>query len=137
MDPALLLGDLDPANNFATNGLAMHFARLLIADGHLPSPHLFMDVLIDKAETLQEFIRTQHIGLCLTANIRAQSAIIRIYDTFTTNGNLLLRFTITNTLNLENRLFKLYSEIHTLVDSFLPEEEDNDMPLLEDLLDDF
>ena len=52
MDPALLLEDLDPANNFAINGLAMHFACLLIADGHLPSPHLFMDVLIDKDETL-------------------------------------------------------------------------------------
>ena len=51
--------------------------------------------------------------------------------------NLLLRFTITNTLNLENRLCKLYTEIHALVDRFLPEEEDNDMPLLEDIPDDF
>ena len=47
---------------------------------------------------------------------------------FTANTNLLLRFTITNTLNLENHLFEPYTEIHTLVDSFLPEEEDDDMP---------
>ena len=77
------------------------------------------------------------IGFCLTANIRAQSAIFRIYDTFTANANLLLSFTIMNTLDLENCLFKLYSEIHALVDSFLPEEEDDDMPLLEDIPDDF
>ena len=96
-----------------------------------------MDVLIDKAETLQEFIRIQHIGFCLTINIRAQSAIFRIYDTFTVSANLLLRFTITNTLDLENRLFELYSEIHALVDRFLPEEEDDDMPLLEDIPDNF
>ena len=51
--------------------------------------------------------------------------------------NLLLRFTTTNTLDLENRLFELYSEIHALVDSFLPEEEDDDMPPLEDIPDDF
>ena len=51
--------------------------------------------------------------------------------------NLLLRFTITNTLDLENRLFELYTEIHALVDSFLPEEEDDDMPLLEDIPDNF
>ena len=48
----MLLGDLDPANNFAMNGLAMHFACILIADGHTLPPHLFMDVLINKAETL-------------------------------------------------------------------------------------
>ena len=48
----MLLGDLDPANNFTMNSLAMHFAHLLIADGHTLPPSLFMDVLIDKAETL-------------------------------------------------------------------------------------
>ena len=45
---------------------------------------------------------------------------------------MLLRFTITNTLDLENRLFELYSEIHSLVDTFLPEEDD-EMPPLEEL----
>ena len=96
-----------------------------------------MDVLLDKAKTLQEYIKTQHIRICLTINIRAQSAIFQIYDTFTANMNLLLRFTITNTFDLENRLFKLYTEIHTLVDSFLPEEEDDDMPPLEDIPNEF
>ena len=132
----MLLGDLDPANNFAMNGLAMHFTRILIANGHTLPPHLFTDVIIDRAETLCEFIRTRHIGFCLTANIRAQSAIFRIYDTFTAHTNLLLRFTVMNTLDLENHLFELYSEIHTLVDSFLPEDDD-DMPPLEDIPDDF
>ena len=47
--------------------------------------------------------------------------------------NLLLRFTIMNTLDLENHLFKLYTEIQTLVESFLPEDEDDDMPPLEDI----
>ena len=107
MDPALLLGDVDPANNFAMNGLAMHFACLLIADGHTLPPCLFIDILMEKSQTLKEFIRIQHVGLCLTANVRAQLATIRIYDTYTANANLLLWFTITNTLNLENRLFEL------------------------------
>ena len=132
----MLHGNLDPTNNFAVNGLAMHFACILIADGHTLPPHLFMDVLIDRAETLQEFIRIQDIGFCLTANIRAHSAVFRIYDTLTANANLLLRFTLTNTLDLENHLLELYSQIHALVDSFLPEEDD-DMPPLEDIPDDF
>ena len=94
-----------------------------------------MDVLTDKSQTLREFIKIRHVGLCLTTNIRAQSATIRIYDTFTANINLLLSFTITNTLDLENRLFELYTEIHALVDSYLPDEEDDDMPSLEDIPD--
>ena len=93
-----------------------------------------MDVLTDKSQTLREFIRIQHVGLCLTANIRAQSATIRIYDTFTANVNLLFWFTITNTLDLENRLFELYEGIHTLVHGYLPsDEDDDDMPPLEDV----
>ena len=137
MNQHQMIGLGGPANNFAMNGLAMHFTHILLAGGHTLPSCLFMDVLLDKAEKLQEYIRTQHIGICLTVNIRAQSAIFRVYDTFTTNMNLLLRFTITNTLDLENCLFKLYTEIQTLVESFLPEDEDNDMPPLEDIPNEF
>ena len=135
MNPHQLVGLVGPANEFAMNGLAMHFAQILIKDGHTLPPNLFMDVLTEKSPTLREFIRTQHVGLCFTANIRAQLATIRIYDMFTANSNLLLGFTITNTLDLENHLFELYTEIHALVDSFLPDEEDEDMPPLEDIPD--
>ena len=133
MNQHQLIGLGGPANDFAMNSLAMHFAHILIAGGHTLRSHLFMDVLLDKAKKLQEYIRTQHIGICLTVNIRAQSAIFRVYDTFTATTNLLLRCTITNTLDLENCLFKLYTEIQTLVESFLPEDEDDDMPPLEDI----
>ena len=137
MDQHQLIGLGGPANDFAMNGLAMHFACILIAGGHTLPLHLFMDVLLDKAKKLWEYIRTRHIGICLTMNIQAQSAIFRVYDTFTTTTNLLLRFTITNTLDLENRLFKLYTAMQTLVESFLPEDEDDDMPPLEDIPNEF
>ena len=137
MNPHQLVGLVGPANEFAMNSLAMHFACILITGGHTLPPHLFMDVLLDKAEKLQEYIRTRHIGICLTENIRSQSAIFRVYDTFTATTNLLLRFTIMNTLDLENRLFELYTEIQTLVECFLPEDEDDDMPPLEDVPDEF
>ena len=130
MDQHQLIGLGGPANDFAMNGLAMHFACILIAGQHTLPLHLFMDVLLDKTTKLREYIRTQHIGICLTMNIRAQSAIFRVYDTFTATTNLLLRFTITNTLDLENRLFKLYTAMQTFVESFLPEDEDDDMPPL-------
>ena len=137
MDPAMLFGHLDPANNFAMNGTPMHLARILLNDGHTLPPHLFMDVLTKKTQTLWEFIRIRHVGLCMMANIRAQTATLQIYDTFTATITQLFQVTITNTLDLENQLFNLYSEIHALVDSFLPDkEEDDDMPPLEDIPED-
>ena len=58
MNQHQLIGLGGPANNFAMNGLAMHFAHILIAGGHTLPLHLFMDVLLDKAEKLWEYIRT-------------------------------------------------------------------------------
>ena len=95
-----------------------------------------MDVLTEKTQTLLEFIRIHHVGLCMTANIRAQTATLQMYDTFTATITQLLQVTITNSLDLENQLFQLYTEVHALVYSYLPdEEEDDDMPPLEDITD--
>ena len=64
-------------------------------------------------------------------------AIIQIYDTFTATITQLLQITISNLPDLENQLFQLYTEVHELVHQYLPdEEEDDDMPPLEDIMDD-
>ena len=52
MDQHQLIGLGGPANDFAMNGLAMHFACILIARGHTLPSCLFMDVLLNKAEKL-------------------------------------------------------------------------------------
>ena len=114
--------------------MPMHFAQILLQGGHTLPSHLFMDVLTEKTQTLLEFIRLQHVGLCMTANIRAQLATVRVYDTFTATITQLFQVTITNTYNLENQLFHLYTEVYTRVDSYLPDEDDN-MPPLEDVMD--
>ena len=51
-----------------------------------------------------------HVGLCLTANIGTQMAIIWIYDTFPTTITQLLQITISNLPDLENQLFQLYTD---------------------------
>ena len=137
MNPHQLVSLVGPANNFAVGSTPMHLALILLKDRHTLPPHLFMDVLTEKTQTLVEFTKIQHVGLCMTANIRAQTATLRIYDTFTATITQLFQVMITNTLDLENQLFHLYTEIHALVDSYLPdEEEDNDMPPLEEITDD-
>ena len=76
MNPHQLVGLVGPANNFAVGGTPMHLTQILINDGHTLPPHLFMDVITEKTQTLLEFIRIHHVGLCMTANIRAQTATL-------------------------------------------------------------
>ena len=136
MNPHQLVGLVGPANNFAVGGTPMHLTWILLKDRHTLPPHLFMDVLTEKTQTLLEFIRIHHVGLCMMTNIRAQTATLRMYNTFTATITQLLQITITNSLNLENQLFQLYTEVHALVYSYLPdEEEEDDMPPLEDITD--
>ena len=134
MNPHQLFRLVGPANNFAMNGLPMHMARILLVDGHSLLKQLFLDVLIEKTQLLVEFVRTQHVGLCLTANINGNSAIIPVYDNFSTGDTLLLQVTVSNLPNLESQLFQLYTEIQGTVQQFLPEEDDL-MPLLKDTTD--
>ena len=52
MNQHQLIGLGGPANDFAMNGLAMHFVHILMAGGHTLPSCLFMDVLLDKAKNL-------------------------------------------------------------------------------------
>ena len=57
MNPHQLVGLVRTANNFAVSGMPMHSARILLQGRHTLPSHLFMDVLMEKTQTLLEFIR--------------------------------------------------------------------------------
>ena len=115
----------------------MHLAQILLMEGKPLPQHLFLDVMVKKTQILVDFIKNHHIGLCLTANIGVNTAIVRFYDTFATNTTQLLQITISNLPDLENQLFQLYTEVDEIVHQFMPNEEDDDeMPPLEDITDD-
>ena len=105
MNPHQLIGLVGPANNFAMGGTPMQLAWILLVEGKSLPQHLFLDVIVEKTQILIEFIRNHHIGLCLTANIGADTATIQIYDTFTAIMTQLIQITITNLPDLENQLF--------------------------------
>ena len=86
MNPHQLIGLVGPANNFAMGGVPMHLARVLLMEGKSLPKHLFLDVMVEKTQILVDFIKNHHLGLCLTANITGNTAIVRIYDNFAT-GN--------------------------------------------------
>ena len=135
MNPHQLLGLTGPANNFAMGGLSMHFANILITDGKQVPQTLFMDIMVEKMQILIEHVNNHHLGLCLTANIRNNSAAIRVYDNFATINTQMLQVTISNLPNLETQLFQLYVEVTAILHDLMPEEDD-EMPPLENLTDD-
>ena len=135
MDPDQLVSLVGPANNFAMGGLPMNLTRVLLMEGKSLPKELFLEVMVEKSQILINFIKNHHIGLCLTANIGWNTAVVGVYDNFATTNSLLLQVTVSNLPDLENQLFQLYTEIHGVVHEFMPEDYD-DMPSLEDITDD-
>ena len=105
MDPHQLVSLVSPANNFAMGGLPMNLTRVLLKEGQSLPKHLFLDVMVEKTQILIDVIKNHHLGLCLTANIGGNTAVVRVYDNFATVNTLLLQVTISNLPDLENQLF--------------------------------
>ena len=82
MNPHQLVGPVGPANNFAMGGLPMHLDRVLLMEGKSLPKNLFLDVMVEKTQILIDFIKNHHLGLCLTANIGGNTAVVRVYDNF-------------------------------------------------------
>ena len=132
MNPHQLIGLVSPANNFAMGGLPMHLTRVLLMEGKSLPKELFLDVMVEKTQILIEFIKNNHIGLCLTVNIGGNTAVISVYDNLAMVNTQVLQMTISNLPDLENQLLELYTEINGVVHDFMLEDYD-DMPSLEDI----
>ena len=128
-NPFQLIGLTRPTNNFAMGGLPMHFASILIVE-EKPVPHtLFREIMVEKTQILIDHVNNHHLGLCLTANIGQNSAVVRVYDNFVTVNTQMLQVTISNLPNLETQFFMLYTEITAILHDLMPEEDDEMLPL--------
>ena len=91
--------------------------------------------MVEKTQILVDFINNHHLGLCLTVNIGGNTAVVQIYDNFATVNTQQLQVMISNLPDLENQLFQLCTEIHGIVHRFMPKDDDDNMPPLEDIMD--
>ena len=104
-------------------------------EGQSLPKHLFLDVMVEKTQILVNYVKEHHVGLCLTANINGNSAVVCLYDNFATINTQLLQVTISNLPNLENQLFSLYMEVTGILHDFMPDDTDS-MLELEDITND-
>ena len=91
--------------------------------------------MVENTQILIEHIKNHHLGLCLTANIGGNTAVIRVYDNFATVNTQVLQATISNLLDLETQLFHLYVKVTGVIHDFMPEDYE-EIPPLEDITDD-
>ena len=124
MDPTFMFGHLDPANRFAMEGLNMAFAAELNRDGKTLPKMLFLDIMVEKTQKLIEHIKHHQLGLSLTADIRENSASIKLYDNYTTMNSQLLHITISNLWDPETQLWRLWIEVNGVIHDFIPPLED-------------
>ena len=64
MDPAFMFEHLDPANQFAMDGLNMAFAAELVREGKPLPKDLFLDIMIEKNSNVSNPPKTFAIGTC-------------------------------------------------------------------------
>ena len=112
----------------------MAFTRELLLEGKPLPKMVFIDVMVEKTQILIKHIKNHHLGLSLTANIGENTAVVKMYDNFTTFNSQLLHITISNLWDLENQLLRLYIEVNGIIHDFMPDIED--MPPLEDITND-
>ena len=120
MDPAFMLGHLDPANRFAMEGLNMAFTAELHRDGKPLPKLLFIDIMVEKTQHLINHIKHHQLGLSLTANISKNVATIKMYDNYATVNSQLLIVMISNLWDLEDQLFHLWIEVNGVIHDFIP-----------------
>ena len=120
MDPAFMLGNLDPANRFTMEGLNMAFVTELHRVRKPLPKLLFIDIMVEKTQHLIEYIQHHHLGLSLTTNIGENVATIKMYDYYATVDLQLLHVTISNLWDLEDQLFHLWIEVSGVIHDFIP-----------------
>ena len=114
MDPAFLLNDLDPANQYAMGGLNMAFASNLTQEGNPLLKTLFIDIMMEKTQMLIDHLKNLHLGVSLMANINENVATVRLYDNYAINS-LLLHVTISNLWDIEDQLFRLWIKVNGVI----------------------
>ena len=97
----------------------MAFASNLTGEGKPLLKTLFMDIRKEKTQMLIDHLKHLHLGLCLNANISENIAIVRLYDNYAINF-LLLHVTISNLWDVEDQLFRLWNEVNSVIQDFVP-----------------
>ena len=119
MDPTFMFGNLDPANQFAMEGLNMAFVAELTCDRKPLPKLLFLDIMTEKTQMLIDHLKHLQLGLSLVANINENVAPMKIYKNYAVDS-LKLHVTISNLWDIEDQLLRLWIEVNGVIHDYMP-----------------
>ena len=71
---------MDAAFEFSFTGMNMEFAIHPVADGHDIPEGLFVNIMIEKCQLLQQHLKSSKDCLTLVANVNHETASIKVFD---------------------------------------------------------
>ena len=108
---------MDAVFEFSFSGMNMDFAIHLTADGHLVPKGLFVDIMVEKCQLLQRYLRSAVECLTLVTNVSQDTAIIKFIDRDIVKVPL-LQFTISDLYDLEKQLYALWIKAHKVLKAY-------------------
>ena len=105
---------METAKEFAVAGETMDFALKHILEGHPTPPALFMEIIVEKCQLINQHFLNTRDHLHVVANVNATTATITLHDTLIEDSALKI-VTIVNTSDLEQQLTHLWTEVHLLL----------------------
>ena len=92
----------------------MEFAINLIMNGHSILDGLFIDILTEKCQLIHKHIKSLKDCLLMVGNINHTVATIKLFDRNLEDSQL-LHCTISNHCGLEEQLYRLWIEVHSIL----------------------
>ena len=98
---------MDVVFEFSFSSINMDFTMHLVTDGHQIPKGLFVDIIVEKCQLLQQYLKSAVECLTLVTNVSQETAIIKFIDRDIVKIPL-LQFTISNLYDLEEQLYTLW-----------------------------
>ena len=109
---------MDPAMEFAIDGLNMEFAANLASNSCSIPDLLFVDILTEKCHLIHDHICSHRTCLVLVANISPKVASIKLFDVDKIDSQL-LHYTVSNLWDLEPQLYLLWIEVPGMLKDYV------------------
>ena len=105
---------MEAAREFVVSGELMAFALNHMLEGHPTPPALFIDIIIEKCQLINQHFCNTRDHLRVVTSITNTVATIKFHDILLADSQLKI-VTLTNTLDLKNQLVQLWTEVQKLL----------------------
>ena len=121
---------MEVARDFVVSGELMESALGRIMEGHPTPPTLFIDIVVEKCQLINQHFCNTRDHLRVVTNVTNTIATIKFLDISLADSPLKI-VTLTNTSDLKNQLIQLWVEVQKLFRFFHEEDRIAEMASIE------